>query len=761
MARVLIGIPVRHIYGDVSPKTQACLDGLRSFSKHGTEVCLVRGQQISQNSHTLCRRFLDEGWDYLLYTGDDIIFPPWALDRLLAHDKDFVSGICTWKTPPYFVPAGKLGEDGKFRHILIRPEHVANQTMMEVDGTGSGFILMKRAVVQKVWDYMQNVVYPAIPKKHRWLSPIPFFPAVYDPDTDNVASSDFAFSRMARETGTQIFLDCGLICRHRWEGEYDITNHWAWLEKYGFSKTEERFYGDEVPFSPVTEDSVFWGEAGPPVPITLMSTGNEYHAKVHVGPTLNCRFEDIHEEKKPATTTGYALGWHVSDDASWQAYSAWATRYKKVLIHWVGSDLMNINSWLSPERLTHMNSPRFVHVVEDDRMLKEAKHYFGEVQVCPIPTVTIFPPVALPDEFAVAVYYPAHRHDFHYGDVLKQVIKKMPTTKFYLYHLFGDKPKWQAPNMVWLGSLEPSQYGELLANTSCMLRLSKHDGRPFSIVEAAMAGRRFITNFDMPYTHKVSDVPTADGVVKKLLEIKKETEPDLRASHHYTHENDLLIFKSRIRKLAGIPEPHDGIRDYDYMAYWDGRYEGDADYAGEVNVERDKVVNDTVFAAIKDGECESMLDVGCGTGHRWGELPVKDYTGVDVSPTAIRCATEKYTDGKFFVADLARDPLPPADIVTALSVLNHIRPADFDEVLRKLLNLARKKFVAIVTQGGDKSQYQFELPSLDMWGLGDSWDVQVQPMNQEETIALLTLTRKKEEGHPAKSNSSDPVIQSV
>lgn len=761
MARVLIGIPVRHIYGDVSPKTQACLDGLRSFSKHGTEVCLVRGQQISQNSHTLCRRFLDEGWDYLLYTGDDIIFPPWALDRLLAHDKDFVSGICTWKTPPYFVPAGKLGEDGKFRHILIRPEHVANQTMMEVDGTGSGFILMKRAVVQKVWDYMQNVVYPAIPKKHRWMSPIPFFPAVYDPDTDNVASSDFAFSRMARETGTQIFLDCGLICRHRWEGEYDITDHWAWLEKYGFSKQEERFYGDEVPFSPVTEDSVFWGEAGPPVPITLMSTGNEYHAKVHVGPTLNCRYEDISEEKKPATTTGYALGWHVTDDASWQAYSAWAARYKKVLVHWVGSDLMNINSWLSPERLTHMNSPRFVHVVEDDRMLKEAEHYFGKVQVCPIPSVTMFPPVALPDEFAVAVYYPAHRHDFHYGDVLKQVIKKMPTTKFYLYHLFGDKPKWTAPNMEWLGSLDPSQYGELLANTSCMLRLSKHDGRPFSIVEAAMAGRRFITNFDMPYTHKVTDVPTADGVIKKLLEIKKQTEPDLKSSQHYTLENDLLLFKSRIRKLAGIPEPHDGIRDYDYMAYWDGRYEGDADYAGEVNIELDKVVNDTVLAAIKEGECESMLDVGCGTGQRWGELPVKDYTGVDVSPTAIRCATEKYEDGKFFVADLARDPLPPADMVTALNVLNHIRPADFDEVLRKLLNLARKKFVAIVTRGGDKNQYQFELPPLDMWGLEDAWDVQVQPMNQEETMALLTLTRKKEVGHPAKSNRSDPVIQSV
>ena len=682
MARVMIGIPVRHIYGDISPKTKACIDHLRAFTKNAIELQLVRGQQISQNSHNMCKMFLEEGWDYLLYTGDDIVFPPWALDRLLAHDLDFVSGICTWKTPPYFVPAGKLGEDGKFRHVLIRPEHVAKQAMLEVDGTGSGFILVKRHVVQQVWDYMRTVIYPAIPKKHRWLSPLPFFPATYDPEHDNVFSSDFAFSRMARECGFKIHLDCGLICRHRWEGEFDVTDHWAWIDKYGFSKSEERWYGDDVPFSPITEDSVHWGPAGPPVPITLMSTGNEYHARMHVGPTLDCRYESINEQKRPATTTGYALGWHVTDDASWQVYSAWAARYEKVLIHWVGSDLMNVNKWLSPERLSHMNRPNHVHIVEDERLVDEAKQYFEDVHVCPLPTASIFPVADLPEEFAVAVYYPAHRHDFHYGDVLKKVINKMPDTKFYLYHLFGEKPKFSFPNMEWLGSLEPDQYGELLANTNCMLRLSKHEGRPYSIVEAALAGRRFVTNFDMPYTHRVSDVPTADEVVKKLSEIKEQSEPDLKASRHYTAENDLLLFKSRIRKLPGIPEPHDSVRDYDYTKYWDSRYEESEENAGAVNEELDKKINDEILGAIKAANCESMLDAGCGTAERWGTLPVKDYTGVDVSPTAIRRATEKYEQGKFFVADLSRDPLPPVDIVVALNVLNHIRPADFDAVLK-------------------------------------------------------------------------------
>lgn len=760
MAKVMIGVPIRHIYGSVSPKTQACIERMRARSPHSTELRMVRGQQITQNSFTLCRQFLEEGWDYLLYTGDDIVFPPWALDRLIGHGKEFVSGVCTWKTPPYFVPAGMLGKDGKFRHILVRPEHVKNNVLMEVDGVGSGFILVHRSVIEKIWAYLNNEVYPSIPKKYRWLSPIPFFPAVRDPDTGDVFSSDFAFARLARECGVKIHMDCGLICRHRWEGEYDITHHWAWLEKYGFAKQEEQYYGDEVPYAAVDEEAVYWGPAGPPVPLTITTTGNQFHTEAHIWPILNCIYEPINEQKPPKTNVGYVIGWHVSDDVSWQVYSAWAARYQKVLVHWVGSDLSGINKWLTPERLAHMNRPQFVHIVEDERLLPEAQQYFEKVSVCPLPTSALIPVTPLPEQFAVAVYYPQHRHDFHYGDVMVEVMKKMPDVPFFLYHLFGKKPEFELPNVTWLGSLPPNDYMELISGTSCMLRLSQHDGRPFSIIEAAIAGRRFITNFDMKYTHRVSDVPTADEVVAQLNKIRAEKEPDYKASRYYLNENNPLIFKSRIRKLAGIKEPKDVANGYDYTDYWEGRYGNEGAFVGTVNAELDAQVNKFVTDSIKTHKYSSVLDVGCGTAARWESLPAKDYTGVDVSPTAIRMATQKHPDGKFFIADLVRDPLPPADLVIALSVLNHIKPSEFDVTLAKLLAAAKHQLIAIVTSGGDRQTYQFEVPPLQLWEI-DGWASRVYNMDQAGNIKLVILTKGKEAEDAQRTDRSDPVVQVV
>ena len=769
MAKIMVGIPVRDIHGDVCEKTRNSIDRMRSTSPHSIELRLVRGQQISQNSFNICKMFLEGGFDYLLYTGDDIVFPPWALDRLLAHNKDFTAGVCTWKTPPYWVPAGMLGKDGKFRHLLIRPDHVKNNVLLEVDGVGSGFILIKRNVVEKVWNYLQNEVYPSIPKKHRWLSPIPFFPAVRDPDTGDVFSSDFAFARLAREVGTKIFLDCGLICRHRWQGEYDITDHWDWIQKYGFAKQEEQYFGDEVPFASVDEDSVFWGKAGPPVPLTITSAGNQYHTEAHIWPLLDCMYESILEQKPSKTNVGYIIGWHVTDDASWQVYSNWASRYAKVLIHWVGSDLHNINKWLSPERLTHMNTKHYVHIVEDERLLPEARQYFEKVEVCPLPTMTLVPVSPLPEKFAVAIYYPQQRHDFHYGDVMVEVMKKMPDVQFFLYHLLGKKPEFELPNMVWLGSLAQEDMGTMLANTSCMLRLSKHDGRPYSIVEAAIAGRRFITNFDMKFTNRVSDVPTADEVVAKLNEIRQQTEPDYKTSRYYLNENNPLLFKSRIRKLAGIAEPKDYANGYDYTDFWENRYADGSDYAGTMNDERDPQVRKFVLDSIKDNKYQSVLDVGCGTAALWDALPVKDYAGVDISPTAIRVATERHPDGKFFIGDAARDVLPPADLVLALGLFNFIKPVEFDGVLAKLLTAAKKQCITTVTLGGDrKLGYQFEVPDISLWET-DGWSIRtynlmqgtVDATKENVVVALVVLTKGKEAKDAQRIDSSDPVLQSV
>ena len=741
MAKVLVGIPVRQRHGQPSYKTNQCLALLRENTSHAMEIFCAGGQQISQNSLTICNKMLAENWDYLLYTGDDIIFPPWALDRLIKHDKDFVSGVCTWKSPPFMVPVSKTDVDGKDKHVLIRPEHVQNEVLMEVDGVGSGFILVKRRVFEVVRDYMRDNVYPIFSEDNKWFSPLLFFGVTVNSEDGQLLGSDFHFAKQCRLAGIKIFIDCGLICRHRWEGEYDITDHWAWLERYGGSTEDEKFFGDTPAYVPFNEESVYWGENGPPVNITATTTGNLFHAQEHVCPALGCRLEPIEAEGKTRTQSGYVIGWHVTDDASWQAYTAWANRFDKTLIHWVGSDIANIPTWLnSPERVAHMNHPRFVHIVEEERLATEVREYFENVHVCPMSTLSAFPVEPLPKKFAVAVYYPKHRHDFHYGEVLKEVIEKMPDVTFHLYHLFGEKPDFEYPNMKWLGVLSPQDYHKMLANSSCMLRLSQHDGRSFSLVEAAIMGRRLITNTETLFAYRTSDVPTADEVIAQIEKVREHSEPDKDLSAYYLTENNILKYKNRIKSFMGIHIPI--IGGYDYLSYWDNRF---ADEAGGIQVDSKDLtpVNKAIREVIAETKSESVLDAGCGTANRWDKLPVDadKYVGVDVSPRAIRMAADKFPEATFFVADITKDTLPVKDVVIAAQVLPHIKAEHFATTIKKLTKLAKKAAIFSLVFESSGGGYQTRVPPVGEWRLGSGWQIDVKDVDPGSRVQVVVLKK--------------------
>jgi peptidoglycan/xylan/chitin deacetylase (PgdA/CDA1 family)/SAM-dependent methyltransferase len=66
----------------------------------------------------------------------------------------------------------------------------------------------------------------------------------------------------------------------------------------------------------------------------------------------------------------------------------------------------------------------------------------------------------------------------------------------------------------------------------------------------------------------------------------------------------------------------------------------------------------------------SVVDVGCGELEVTRDLPVGDYTGLDVSEAALRLAEQKRPDWKFQLMQ-AEDPIPAADVVICLDVLIH------------------------------------------------------------------------------------------
>jgi len=90
---------------------------------------------------------------------------------------------------------------------------------------------------------------------------------------------------------------------------------------------------------------------------------------------------------------------------------------------------------------------------------------------------------------------------------------------------------------------------------------------------------------------------------------------------------------------------------------------------------------------IRPRPSDHILDIGCGPGNMLPFLPVGHYLGVDVNPSYIRTAQERYGDRGKFVCERVNhhnvSELGAFDIVLALGLTHHLD----DEEARNLFRL--------------------------------------------------------------------------
>jgi SAM-dependent methyltransferase len=94
----------------------------------------------------------------------------------------------------------------------------------------------------------------------------------------------------------------------------------------------------------------------------------------------------------------------------------------------------------------------------------------------------------------------------------------------------------------------------------------------------------------------------------------------------------------------------------------------------------------------------SVVDAGCGDWQFSRAIDWKgiDYLGIDIVPSLIEENRRRYgaANIRFEVADMVRDPLPPADLLIVKDVLQHLPDADISRVLAQL---PRYRHVLIVS----------------------------------------------------------------
>lgn len=125
--------------------------------------------------------------DYLFFIDSDNAFTPDVLPTLMSYDKDIISGLYFQKKAPYKPVIFNKESDG---HYKIPDLDITKNELMEVDAVGMGCCLIKREVIEKMFEKNEN-----------WFKHPTF-------------GEDISFCECAKENGFKVFVDTNIEVEH-------------------------------------------------------------------------------------------------------------------------------------------------------------------------------------------------------------------------------------------------------------------------------------------------------------------------------------------------------------------------------------------------------------------------------------------------------------------------------------------------------------------------------------------------------------------
>lgn len=180
------------------------------FAMVNVEITLPQGIIPIDNARNWCvadfMKKSNHEDDRLLFIDSDIIPQKGTVEKLLSHDKDIVGTLCLVikvndKTGvPTPVPmALRLNEKKEYKVFFD------GKGLTEVDATGSGCVMIKRKVFQKLQGR--------------------FYQFLHDGIGNLEQVEDFGFCEKAKENGFKIFVDYSLLSGHKKEINLNDINN--------------------------------------------------------------------------------------------------------------------------------------------------------------------------------------------------------------------------------------------------------------------------------------------------------------------------------------------------------------------------------------------------------------------------------------------------------------------------------------------------------------------------------------------------------
>lgn len=125
-------------------------DHFNIFDKPANSVTtFAHGQSPARGRNIIIKQALENECTHVFFMDDDVILPPDALTKLLAHDVDIVSGLYLMRNYPHKPIAFDHAElDGRCSHLDLA--NYNDQDLIEIVSTGLGCLLVKTDVFRKM-----------------------------------------------------------------------------------------------------------------------------------------------------------------------------------------------------------------------------------------------------------------------------------------------------------------------------------------------------------------------------------------------------------------------------------------------------------------------------------------------------------------------------------------------------------------------------------------------------------------------------------
>jgi len=179
-----------------------------------TVETLTNESLISRARNTLVAKFLNTPEStHIMFIDADIGWEPWHLLVLLEHDVDVACGLYPMKALPIqWVVNGFEGAEER-----------ADGNLLEVSKAGTGFMLVKRHVFEKLNEHPAVVPF----KNDIGLDPAldPYMKTYYDTDVreGRYYSEDWTFCENWRDLGGKVWIDKRILLRHSGSFVFDYN----------------------------------------------------------------------------------------------------------------------------------------------------------------------------------------------------------------------------------------------------------------------------------------------------------------------------------------------------------------------------------------------------------------------------------------------------------------------------------------------------------------------------------------------------------